>query len=539
MQKIFLVITAILFVNSVQGQCQLETKRLTIFKDATVFVQKQGDCSVSNKQITILPFTKNTAYQAPTAQLRYNSDKVVSNHIILGTLEAICPGNRLISSALRNVDAVQAITSFTQILNLNKGKKVKVKLIDQKQEVEGLIFSVNTPIHISGQKSPLYSLVLQSGDSWKFIRFEDVESFQFVEAPITEKTVAEKKLVLEVKQEKVTQPVELSYLQKGISWTPNYYITIIDEKELSVSLMASIVNDIEDVTNATVDLAVGIPVFKYARVGDPLFSNQRVIELIAALSNPDVNNQAPMLNLITSQRYTRYIENYGNNLEPLIEGQGKDDIFLYHLSNISMQKGERIVVPILTTKANYDNIYVVELKANREDTQHNRNREEDSNLNHVWHAIQFKNNSGLPLTTGSVFFKQQKEAQTTPISQGELSYTPENEETTVKMAITPSIFVNDMDIEIARERVKDQYYYNNLITIEATIELVNFKNEKVSMEVTREVTGKLISSDQQWEVANITKELNSLNPNNLIKWSFALGPKENKTIKYKYKRYVR
>ena len=126
-------------------------------------------------------------------------------------------------------------------------------------------------------------------------------------------------------------------MRKGITWTPNYFINIKDSKNLALSLKANVVNDVEELAAVDLNLAVGIPVFKYSTIGDPLFSSDRVIELISNLNNIGKAAAAsPMTNVITSQTSSRYFESYGNNIEPVIEGQGEDDIFLYQLKDVTI-----------------------------------------------------------------------------------------------------------------------------------------------------------------------------------------------------------
>ncbi len=519
------------------GQCDLKVKTLTIFKDATVFVEKEGNCDIVDKLLTIHP-TQEENQTVNEQYKRYpGKNKYVKNHVIFGTVEVNSPGNSIVSKISKQKEYENNIETLWNLFSANKGKTIKVQLKNGKQ-ILGTIFSIEKKASPGGKILNVGDLILESEGKWKFIALNEINDFEFVDTPVLTNKSKKNELVLEFEENAFNQLIQLSYLQKGITWTPNYFLNILADNNLELKLVASIVNDIEILEKATINLAVGIPVFQYATIGEPLLESLRVIELIAKLNDPNSTQESPMLNVGTSQRFTRYVEHYGNNMTPTIEEQSQDDIFLYQLDNVSLGVGDRASLPIFSMQSEYEDVYVVDLQPNKDQTRHSGNKAE-SEINYVWHSLKFKNNANVPLTTGSVFFKKNlnNRAVSLLVSQGELKFTPINKQCVVKMSVSPNIIVNDSDVEIARER--DARGYDDLVSVEANIEIHNLKNQTVQMLIRREILGTVIeSSSQNWEIIKTTQNLNELNQNNLVQWNLEIPPNDKKIITYRYEVYV-
>ena len=92
------------------AQCEIQAKRVTVFKDATVFIERAGNCDITNQQLLVdLPYQNSQ----PNKSISYNNRKTyVSNHIILGTLDIQSPNNPLVSSRKVKVKKEEAIRSL-------------------------------------------------------------------------------------------------------------------------------------------------------------------------------------------------------------------------------------------------------------------------------------------------------------------------------------------------------------------------------------------------------------------------------------------
>lgn len=86
-------------------------------------------------------------------------------------------------------------------------------------------------------------MVIKSGNEWNRIPKDEMASFEFLEEMTTTLTVPSSQKILELnfaKKEK-KQPFHLMYLQKGIAWAPSYFLQILGNQKVRLSLKANVV----------------------------------------------------------------------------------------------------------------------------------------------------------------------------------------------------------------------------------------------------------------------------------------------------------
>ena len=93
------------------------------------------------------------------------------------------------------------------------------------------------------------------------------------------------------------------------------------------------------------------------------------------------------------------------------------------------------------------------------------------------------------------------------------------------------------------EKIKDTQQHGQnegkWLTLEAIVEVSNFKRKTISLEIEREVSGELLESDVPWTKDPASSQnLNSPNQGNLVSWVLSLQPGEKRTITYRYKLFV-
>ncbi|HVR76219.1 MAG TPA: hypothetical protein VMT52_17950, partial [Planctomycetota bacterium] len=64
--------------------------------------------------------------------------------------------------------------------------------------------------------------------------------------------------------------VGMMYVQKGIRWIPAYRVTIDGKGKASVELEATLLNEIEDLDDVTVNLVIGVPTVLFKETLDPI-----------------------------------------------------------------------------------------------------------------------------------------------------------------------------------------------------------------------------------------------------------------------------
>lgn len=521
--KINLLLFIFLFVGiSLQAQA-FKTKSISLFKNGMVFFHKKGTVNASKGtlQLDELPIANSSNVQ-PTNAFARNNYTGSPIPVLFGSVWFEAKGNQILQTRVFEETGEQEnpITDPTQLIQNNLNKTLTFRLKDDPVDYSGTILSVNSN-----------TIFLRMEQGWKQILLSQIDYFD-IEAP-TLSTIApmmKKVISLDFENAIRAQELDLMYMQRGISWTPNYYLSIVGDKKAKLSLKANVMNDIEDLVDVDFNFVLGIPSFQFSYMQDPLFSSQRLVDFLGSL-NSRPNNQAFMANVITSQRarVSRDINPFdaADNIQVLED----EDLFFYKKTKLSLPKGGRMLVHLLETDIAYEDIYSVQLPKGFGGTN-----QQEGQRNKVWHSLKFENNSGYPLTTGSIFFIKQDGVERSPVSQNQLDFVPTGQMAKVKMTQVPDISVLDSEKEIDRQR--DVRNYWDLVTVEATVEVGNFKKHAVNLEVEREITGELIETDHPWQAYPITRNLNADNQVNFTSWTFELKPGEKKKITYRYKVYV-
>jgi len=528
-----LIITLLLFfiVIKMQGQVQYEHKRVIVFKDGTAFIEKSTTVPLKNKMVHLYPTPFINLYDEEEVNRYSARNNLISQNkrIIFGSLRFQSTNNKItevayLDTIISKREKYNVYGSSTELFRDNIGKKVSLVTNDSPKPIEGEIISIVSDLP---NKTP--SVVVQSEKIYFLINLEQIQSVTFIpfeqnfKMSDTKKT-KESAIRLFFQNDSQNQDITISYLQKGITWMPNYFIDIKEKNTAIISLFANLINDIENIENADFYFAVGIPSFIYSYVNSPMTTKTDVLQVLSELSNPPEEANAGIHHTM-SQRGNPIDANFGTNYTSQFEGRSQEELYFYKKEKISVGFKNRILLPIFEEEISYTDIYEVDITTNLES---NRKRVPEKE-HHVWHSIKFRNTTTYPLTTGEVFFVKKGDNEIKGLSQNEIRYTPNNEYTTVKVNMTPDIQVSQKDHELSRERSEDY----TLVTVESIINIVNLKPVDVKLNVNRNVTGVLLKSDKEWEYSTLMGQ--DGNKLNVIRWSLGVNAGKAMEIKYTYK----
>lgn len=519
MQKQFTILSFMLLFSIFQLKAQTH---ISAFKNGTAFVLKNHKVDASQGHIILEDLPQAT----------------------FGTLWFFANGNTIkdVNSYTGEVSKKIEVSSVGTILKANVGKAAKITVDDDKT-YEGVIHKV---------AGKLVVFKTNTG-TWLSLKPSDIDFVELKSLPNMQYEHKEMQRVVKINVEKKskTQDLAMMYLQKGISWLPNYSLELLDNNKARLVLRANVLNDSEDIENANIDFVVGIPNFAYAYLQSPLISTQDMASFIRSLNThsnqqPRGSNYANMARLdITNQTLGNrpVIEDGLENFEftPMqLEGEQAEDLFFYKAQNISLKKGGRGLYDVLVTDTEYEDIYEVNLHAGPVKKYYGKTFTNTGVINKVWHSIRLKNDSKLPWTTGTVMLTKKLNKVNKPLSQDKLNYTPVGAKTKIKLTVSPSIVVLDAEreahrIENKKKRNKISY---DLITVEAKIEIVNYHHKDIVLNIDRDITGKPLDCNTKWETEKVFNQYSPLNEKYHIEWEVPLKKGGKKEIIYKYEVYV-
>ena len=464
----------------------------------------------------------------------------------LGTLWFEAAGeNAIVEEAVSYLEEVKKevdAISMIELLRANVGNIVKITSRFDSKVITGILKALPESREMEPYSSSYYPpyrdaqfILISTGNEDVAV---DINDFARIEFPGNHSTTLtmeeeEKRMKLKVATDEEEATVRLSYFQPGISWVPSYLIDIADESKATITMKATLINDVEALEDAEVYFVVGHPNFTFANILSPMSLELSLAQFITSLqtggiSSPALSGMSHIMSqtaMITSNAMaldTSAAFDYDYAEVAGLSGAFEGDLFLYHQTRVTLDKGERGYYPILSGKVDYEHVFKWDVT----------NADGDQK---VWHFIRLTNSTDHPWTTAPALILSDWK----PIAQETIHYTPTRATTDVKLTSAVDIKAESSEIESERDREVKRYgHYYDLVTIEGKLYLENFKSEPVPIEITRDITGDVLEANHEGEIAKEGKRVHRINPDSSISWDISLEPGEDITITYTYQQYI-
>src|SRR5262249_42744703 len=88
--------------------------------------------------------------------------------------------------------------------------------------------------------------------------------------------------------------VGLFYLQRGFRWIPNYKLEIDGQGKAQVKLQATLINELTDLEDVSVNLVVGVPTFAFKDTIDPIALQQNLAQLSQHFQSANGARNSPL-----------------------------------------------------------------------------------------------------------------------------------------------------------------------------------------------------------------------------------------------------
>lgn len=577
------------------GELDLKTERVIVFKD--------GYCL----------FIKKATFTTDKNGEAFTDD--VPDSAVLGSFWAVPEEGRLVSmqagwkTTEESTDKETICKETIEILLANKGKQAKVELHD-KTIFSGtirdvLVDKMATPVEqplldmldirslssstipASVRRRPVRpeateshtlttitgaNFVLRTDDGDVFLNAGNIRSVSIKDMKTTlaktmKTTRRAKRLIFKFPEGEKKQSLSVMYFRPGIRWIPTYRVDLRqnDGKNMAqVSLQAEILNEAEDLHDVPVDIVVGVPNFRFKGTPSPLIL-EATLRNVLAESDPVIMGQAMANNSFSNAMYSQRSGEFRRtaaqanaaaeggivNLPGELTATGAQDLFVYKLPKINLDKGDRSAVSIFTTEAPYRDIYTWDVHVARQDIEAAPSGAGVASpltlsKNEVWHQVVITNNTNLPWTTGAVMIMQGQQ----PLAQELLTYTPPKDECRVPVTVSIDTRGSFSEKEVGRELKALHWsgYDYARIEKEATIDLCNNKKEEIEAEITLRVGGKVTKADSDGAVVlsafrpedwHNYQGHPAVNNSSTVTWKVKLKPGDNFEPKVTYHFFTR
>ncbi len=548
--RLFIIAIALLIVNTLHAKSsdlpllKTETKTIAIFKNGLGFFMREGRTSLKNGwavtehvpaatlgSLWIASLDKGSSLEEAISFMEM--EKKATNAISINELlkanineyVTITYGDKTIRGKIKSVPEDR---TYPQPLNQYNYRRGNSRLSSITKSSAIVILSTKDG-DIVLNKNSITKVVFNGKYNTKYEREEDVKKIKF-----------------KIKTTKDRAELLLSYLQKGIMWTPSYILNIEDPKEARITMKATVMNDIEDMNNVNLFFVVGYPNFLYSNISSPLAMTQSVQEFINSLNSKgrDSGRYDGFANVMAQSMDYRAREeapsaDYGYSTVDSTPGASEQDLFLYNKKNITLKKGERAYYHIFSSTVKYKHIYKWEIpdtsKVNQTGYMRSGSSSRKKIIEQVWHSVKLENSTEYPWTTAPAFVV----AGSKPIAQDVINYTPKSSDTDLRLTIAVDIKTDRKEEEIERDRDVKLYRRSyDKITVKGELYIKNLKNKDIDMEIRKNLTGEVIKVSDNGKIKKIAESLSGVNYNSIITWEIPLKKGEEKKLTYRYTIYV-
>lgn len=336
--------------------------------------------------------------------------------------------------------------------------------------------------------------------------------------------------------------LSVSYLARGLTWAPSYMIDISDPKQARLTAKALIINEAEDLTDTHVDLITGFPNLEFANIMSPIGMKQDLAQFLQSLASGV--SRVDLASVITQNvAFMRSAEMDDSSPVPdygdAAAGQAAADLFFYPIESVTLGRGETGYYPLFSSSVPYSEFYEWKIPdAINPDGRYQPQRgDQPDQPEIVWHSLRLTNQTATPWTTAPA--QLMKDGQI--IGQDTLRYTAPKAETVVRITHAVGVNAEQTEIETNRERDALSLYGSHFdrVTIEGTLRVTNFKDEAISIEITKTLSGEVKKTDPKAKDRTLARGLKAMNPTHDLTWELDLRPGKSREITYTYIALIR
>lgn len=508
MKRIF-VAPLLLGLISLYAQNPLNTKKVTVFKNATALIVKEGTAPVKNGN-AVLPIPGKALFG--TYFIGSAKDNAIKNIVFRNDTIKKQEESKTVQQYLAG-NLNRAVTiSYTPTQGIDKSATGKVVNYDLKSGILKFITDKGN------------TLILNEGSIYQSDFKEDPSAFHLGDSV--------KRMVV-LRPDKPADNLQLQeiYMTGGINWLPSYYLRLKDDKNARIEMKAILENQVEDLKDADVELVVGSPQMKYSSKADPMTydyltiasngyggAEQRVYMQSNAMAAKAMNEVAADAG---------YFEgNYDT------EGEKAGDMYIYKLGKVTLPNKAKGSFPIFAGNVEYKDKYEGAIY-DITNFFNTRYVPVDEQTFDIFHSLELKNTSTVPFTTASVMVVNEKDQF---IAQDELKYTPAGANSSIRLSKAVDIVMKNTEEEKNREdnakKIGKQIF--SKVTLKGTVNVANYQNKEVVLTITKNVNGTVTVTKDGAKVTAKLSVYNNQNPDTEIKWEVKLGANEKKDLNYEY-----
>ncbi len=447
--------------------------------------------------------------------------------------------------------------SIPDLLRANLGKQVRLEFgSEYRSSLEGTLKTFPQPStpappnpYMAGSYIPPRSqgqvVTLQTAAGVVAIKPSTVDRITFLEDPSTQYAQDIMKVALsgDLTATGPGQTVGVSYLAKGMTWAPSFIVDISTPEEGTITAKAEIINEMEDLEKAHVDLVTGFPFLEFSDIISPLAKKGDLATFLRALGQGysegreqfrrETMTQQVMYNAYDAMEAAGPSPDYGAGAA----GVQAEDLFLYPLDSVTLKKDQVGYYPLFTQKVAYEHVYEWDIPDYVNAQDQYRRAEQNRPAEVVWHSLRLKNAGQVPWTTGPA--ETMKDGQI--LGQAMLTYTSPGNNVMLKITKALGIKAQENELETNREvnALQRHGWSYDRITVEGKLALHNYTAQAMTVKITKTLSGEVVTSAPEAKTVKLAKGLRQENPRSELTWEVPLEVGKAVEVAYTYKVLIR
>lgn len=329
-------------------------------------------------------------------------------------------------------------------------------------------------------------------------------------------------------------PLVVSYLAGGAAWVPSYAVDISDPKQARLTAKAEVFSEDEDLEDTDVQFVTGFPNLGFRGITSPIAMQGDLAQFLTALygtseraaSSLPLNGrnfaQLELLSVEAGPSSARLSQLAKLDAGAPAAGETREDLFFYDRKGVTLRRGERAYYPLFTVSVPYEHVY--EWPASERAAV-------------VWHSVRLSNETAVPWTGAPAVTMSDNHL----LGQDALPFTAAGARGTLRITQALDLSAESGEIEKARDRdVKTvEGYRHDRVTLQGELRVSNHKKERVTVEITKLLSGEMVEAPASAEVVTVGEGLNATNPTQRLLVKLEVAPGATATARYVYKTYLR
>jgi hypothetical protein len=334
--------------------------------------------------------------------------------------------------------------------------------------------------------------------------------------------------------------VRVVALERGLTWSPAYAVNLLpDGKSLGLVAKATVINDLERLTNLDCRFVTGFPNLPYAETLDPL------IAWYMGPSGPAAGGFGGMgggmggggfQNQAAGRESRRGFAGYDPSDNAMTargqapDGESLGELFFYRRPGVSVDVGGRAAYVLFQTTTPYETVYAWDIG----DPAPGQAKFEARILppgapsqEEIWQTLRFVNNAKVPLTTGPATTFSEGEI----VGQDMLKYASPGQTAELRVTRSLDVSADYSEEEIGRERgfIKgrngdQEYPIYDRVTARGTLSVLNRKSKTIKVRIRKAFTGEWVAGDGNPDVKTTAAGLRQPNPTGSAEWIATVEP---------------